>query len=251
MTRRSLAVSALVLAVIWQLAAWALRSPILPGPAEVTMVFVTALGKGLWTHMLASGYRVVVAMVLAVLLAAPIGLAVGQSKSFDRLLSPTIYLTYPVPKIVLLPVVLLLLGLGDPSKIFIIWLILFYQVILVVRDASRSVRPELVESVYSLGARRLQLLRYVYFPACLPAILTALRVSAGTAIAVLFFTESFATQSGLGYYILVEGWGRLAYGQMYAGVLAMSILGLIIYVVLDQLERRACAWQSAEMPGDM
>jgi len=242
MTRRSLAVSALVLAVIWQLAAWALRSPILPGPAEVTMVFVTALGKGLWTHMLASGYRVVVAMVLAVLLAAPIGLAVGQSKSFDRLLSPTIYLTYPVPKIVLLPVVLLLLGLGDPSKIFIIWLILFYQVILVVRDASRSVRPELVESVYSLGAR---------FPACLPAILTALRVSAGTAIAVLFFTESFATQSGLGYYILVEGWGRLAYGQMYAGVLAMSILGLIIYVVLDQLERRACAWQSAEMPGDM
>lgn len=251
MTKRSLAVSALVLAVVWQLAAWAVRSSILPGPVEVTTVFVMALGKGLWVHMLVSGYRVVLAMLLAVILATPIGLAIGQSKRVDRLLSPTIYLTYPIPKIVLLPVVLLLLGLGDPSKIFIIWLILFYQVILVVRDASRSVRPELVESVFTLGARRLQLLRYVYFPACLPAILTALRVSAGTAIAVLFFTESFATQSGLGYYILVQGWGRLAYGEMYAGVLAMSILGLIIYVVLDQLERRACAWQSAETLGDM
>ncbi len=251
MTRRSLLLSALALAFVWQMAAWALHSSILPGPLEVIAVFVKALGKGLWFHMLVSGYRVVLAMLLAAILATPIGLAVGQSRGFDRLLSPTIYLTYPVPKIVLLPVVLLLLGLGDPSKIFIIWLILFYQVILVVRDASRCVRPELVESVYSLGARRLQLLRHVYFPACLPSILTALRVSAGTAIAVLFFTESFATQSGLGYYILVEGWGRLAYGEMYAGVLAMSLLGLIIYVALDQLERRACAWQSAELPGDM
>ncbi|TAK36127.1 MAG: ABC transporter permease subunit [Chloroflexota bacterium] len=251
MTRRSLLVSALILALLWQLAAWGLRSSILPGPVEVLTIFVNELGKGLWVHMLASGYRVIVAMLLAVLLAAPVGLAVGQSRRWDRLISPSIYLTYPVPKIVLLPVVLLLLGLGDPSKIFMIWLILFYQVILVVRDASRSVRPELVESVYSLGARRLQLLRHVYFPACLPAILTALRVSAGTAIAVLFFTESFATQSGLGYYILVEGWGRLAYGRMYAGVLAMSVLGLIIYVVLDQLERRACAWQNAELSGDM
>ncbi len=244
MTKRSLALSGLALAVAWELASLAVHSPVLPGPVEVGWIFLTSLGKGLLGHILVSGYRVVLAMVLATLAATPLGLAVGQSKRWDRLLSPVIYLTYPVPKIVFLPVVLLLLGLGDPSKIFIIWLILFYQVILVVRDASRSVRPELVQSVYSLGARRLDLLRYVYFPACLPAILTALRISAGTAIAVLFFTESFATQSGLGYFILVEGWGRMAYGEMYAGVLGMSLLGLAIYVVLDQMERRACEWQA-------
>lgn len=245
MARKSLLLSGLALAVAWQLASWAVRSPVLPGPVEVTVIFVAALGKGLWGHMLVSGYRVALAMLFSAVAATPLGLAVGQSRRWDRLLSPAIYLTYPVPKIVFLPVVLLLLGLGDVSKVFIIWLILFYQVILVVRDASRSVRPELVQSVSSLGAGRLHLLRYVYFPACLPAILTALRVSAGTAIAVLFFTESFATQSGLGYYILVEGWGRMAYGEMYAGVLGMSVLGLVIYVALDQLERRACAWQRA------
>jgi len=243
LTKKSLGLSGLALLVAWQWASWAVRSPVLPGPVEVMVVFVAALGKGLMWHMLTSGYRVILAMVLATILATPLGLAVGQSKKWDRLISPAIYLTYPVPKIVFLPVVLLLLGLGDPSKVFIIWLILFYQVVLVVRDASRSVRPELIESVYSLGASRLHLLIYVYFPACLPAILTALRVSAGTAIAVLFFSESFATQSGLGYYILVEGWGRMAYGEMYAGVVGMSLLGLVIYLALDQLERRACRWQ--------
>ena len=244
-TRKSLGVSGLALVVAWQLASLGVRSPVLPGPVEVAIIFVAALGKGLMEHFLASAYRVGLAMVLAALLAAPLGLAVGQNRRLDGLFSPAIYLTYPIPKIVFLPVVLLLLGLGDPSKVFIIWLILFYQVVLVVRDASRSVRPELIESVYSLGAGRLQLLAYVYFPACLPAILTALRVSAGTAIAVLFFSESFATQSGLGYYILVEGWGRMAYGEMYAGVLGMSLLGLVIYLALDQLERRACRWQRA------
>jgi ABC-type nitrate/sulfonate/bicarbonate transport system permease component len=67
-------------------------------------------------------------------------------------------------------------------------------------------------------------------------------VSIGTAIAVLFFAESFATTSGLGYYIIVETWGRLAYPEMYAGVVAMSLLGLALYFVVDRLERRWCPW---------
>jgi NitT/TauT family transport system permease protein len=67
-------------------------------------------------------------------------------------------------------------------------------------------------------------------------------VSIGTAIAVLFFAESFATTSGLGYYIIVETWGRLAYAEMYAGVVAMSLLGLILYFVVGRLESRLCPW---------
>lgn len=104
----------------------------------------------------------------------------------------------------------------------------------------------MVQSVRSLGAGRLELLRYVYLPACLPAILTALRVSTGTAVAVLFLAETFATQSGLAYYITVEAWGRMAYPEMYAGVIAMALLGLVTYVFLDRLERRACEWMVAK-----
>ena len=158
----------------------------------------------------------------------------GQSRVLDRLFSPVIYILYPIPKIVFLPVILLLLGIGNVSKIFIIFLILFFQILVVVRDEASALRPELIYSVRSLGAGRRALFRFVYLPATVPAALTALRVSVGTAIAVLFFAESFATTSGLGYYIIVESWGRLAYPEMYAGVVAMSLLGLLLYFVVDR-----------------
>ena len=87
------------------------------------------------------------------------------------------------------------------------------------------------------------LFRFVYMPASLPAILTALRLSIGTAVAVLFLAESFATTSGLGYYILVQSWGRVAYQEMYAGVLAMSLMGVALYYLTDWLERRLAPWR--------
>jgi NitT/TauT family transport system permease protein len=161
------------------------------------------------------------------------------------LFSPLIYIVYPIPKIVFLPVILVLLGSGDVSKIFIIAIILFFQILVVVRDAAANLRPELILSVRSIGAGRRALYRYVFFPAAIPAVLTALRVSVGTAIAVLFIAESFATTSGLGYYIITETWAVLKYPQMYSGVLAMSLLGLLLYFVIDVLDRRLCAWREA------
>jgi NitT/TauT family transport system permease protein len=155
-----------------------------------------------------------------------------------------IYLTYPIPKVVFLPIILLAMGLGDASKIFFIALILFYQVLIVVRDSAAGIHPDLVQSVASLGATRAQLVRYVYYPACVPAVLTGLRLSTGTAIAVLFLAESIAASSGVGYYIMVEGWGRMAYADMYAGVVALSALGLLLYAALDALETRLCAWRT-------
>ncbi len=148
----------------------------------------------------------VAGIVLAMLTAVPVGLILGQSPALNRFFSPIIYITYPIPKIVLLPVILLLFGIGDTSKIFIIFLILFFRILVVVRDQAVALRPELIYSVRSLGAGRRALFRFVCAPASVPAALTALRVSIGTAVAV-FFAESFATNSGLGYYIIVDSWG--------------------------------------------
>jgi NitT/TauT family transport system permease protein len=201
--------------------------------------------QDLGRHMLVSGGRVVSSILLAVALAVPAGLALGLSPAADRLAKPLVYLLYPIPKIVFLPVILLLLGIGNASKVLIIAMVLFFQVLVVVRDEAAGLRPELIASVRSLGAGRRAIFRYVYLPACLPAVLTALRVSIGTAIAVLFFAESFATTSGLGYYIIVETWGRLAYPEMYAGVVAMSLLGLLLYIAVDRLQRRLCPWLAA------
>jgi ABC-type nitrate/sulfonate/bicarbonate transport system permease component len=106
---------------------------------------------------------------------------------------------------VLVPVVLLFLGVGDLAKIVIIFLILFFQILVLVRDQAAGLRPELIQSVRSLGAGRRALFRFVYLPASLPAILTGVRQSIGTAVAVLYVAELFATQRGLGYYIYLSG----------------------------------------------
>jgi ABC-type nitrate/sulfonate/bicarbonate transport system permease component len=242
MRRRDLILAALVLLVAWQLLAWLLHVEVLPGPATVIQAFVRAVPNGLARHFLVSAWRVVASIVLAMLLAVPAGLVLGQSRTMDRFFAPIVYIVYPIPKIVFLPVILLLLGIGDRSKIFIIFVVLFFQILVVVRDQASALRPELIYSVRSLGAGRRALFRFVYLPATMPAALTALRVSVGTAIAVLFFAESFATTSGLGYYIINDSWGRLAYPEMYAGVLAMSLLGLLLYFLIDRLERRLAPW---------
>ena len=228
--------------LVWQLASWVVDSTILPGPIPVGFAFIDQLNEGLLGHAAVSAYRVVLAVTISVAIAAPLGLILGTSDRLYALSAPLIYLSYPIPKIVFLPVILLLLGLGDASKVTMISLILFFQILILVRDEVRTVRLELVLSVRSLGANRFQLLRYVFLPASLPGLFTALRVSTGVSIAVLFFVESFGTRQGLGYYILVESWGRLAYEEMYAGVIAMALLGLGVYYVVDGLERRLTRW---------
>lgn len=242
MRKRDIVIATIILLVAWEIIALMLNRDILPAPTAVLAAFVVQLSRGLAWHFAVSAWRVVASIVLSVVLATPAGMVLGQYPQVNRFFAPLIYLTYPIPKIVLLPILILFLGIGDASKIAIIFLILFFQVLVVVRDQAAAIRQELLYSVRSLGAGRRALLRFVYLPATLPAVLTSVRLSIGTAIAVLFFTESFATNAGLGYYVIVDTFQRIAYPEMYAGVLAMSVLGLILYFIVDMLEHMVCPY---------
>lgn len=195
-------------------------------------------------HFEVSGRRVLRAMLLATVLGLPLGVALGQSRFLNRLFSPLLSLLYPIPKVVFLPVVLILFGTGDGSKVALIVMILFFQILVVVRDEALNISPELVESVRSLGAGRRALYWFVYLPASFGAVLTAWRISVGTAVAVLFIAETTATREGLGYYIITSS-QRLRYGEMYAGILAMSLLGALFYLGTDVLERFLGRWKRA------
>ena len=230
----------------WQVLAWIIRQPIMPSPFTVFPLFFKAIFGELGLHFLASTARVLAAIGVSVIAAVPIGLGLGQSPRLDRFFSPLIAIVYPIPKIVFLPVIYVLIGITDISKIFLIALIIFFQILVVVRDEAANLHPELILSVRSLGAGRRALFRYVYFPASLPAVLTALRVSVGTAIAVLFIAEQSLTTYGLGYYIVVETYQVLRYPEMYTGILAMSLLGLVLYLVINHLERNACRYKNRE-----
>ncbi len=245
MRAKTVLLALVVLIFLWQALAWVVNLAILPGPWVVAKTFVRELGRDLPAHFLASFWRVLASTFLAILFASPLGLMLGQSKPLNKFFAPYIYLLYPIPKVVLLPIVVLFLGIGNVSKIFMIFLILFFQILVLVRDQAAAIRPELIQSVLSLGAGRRALFRYVYLPASIPAILTALRQSVGTAVAVLYVAELFATQKGLGYYIYLKGSNLFDYPAMYAGIIAMSILGFGLYFVVDWLEQKLCSWQFA------
>lgn len=232
-----------VLLGAWWLLALAVNSPALPGPVVVLADFARLAPSELWPNSLVSAARVLVALAIA-MIAAPIGLVVGRSPRLDAVVAPLVYLTYPIPKIVFLPVLLVLLGIGDVSKVGLIALVLFFQILVTARDAAKSVPADSVLSVRSLGAGRFDVYRHVIVPASTPEIFTALRISTGTAIAVLFFAETVAGTSGIGWYIL-DAWSRLDYPAMYAGIVAMGLLGVVLYEVIEAAEHRVSRWRRA------
>jgi NitT/TauT family transport system permease protein len=244
MKKNDLVFAILALLLFWQLAAFIINRPILPYPLEVgqALLFETINGE-LSGHFLASFYRVIASTLLAILTAAPIGIILGQSRRLNKRLTPIVYILYPVPKVVFVPIVLLFLGIGNLPKIVIIYIILFFQILVLVRDQAANIHPELIQSVRSLGAGRRALFKFVYYPASLPAILTALRQSVGTAVAVLYIAELFATQRGLGYYIYLNGSTLFDFPAMYAGIVVLSVMGLGLYFSVDWFEKRYYSWK--------
>lgn len=237
------AIAVVAMLIAWAALAAAIGSPALPGP----IVALTEFGRqlpALMPEIAISLWRVLAAMALGTVLAVPIGLWLGRSPSADAVLAPVVFLSYPVPKVVFLPVLLVLLGLGDAPKIALIGLIIFFQILVTARDAAKAVPEASVLSVRSLGASRYDVARHVIVPAAMPEIFTALRIGSGTAIAVLFLAESTAGTNGLGWYIL-DAWGRIDYPAMFAGIIAMALLGVILYEVLDLVEGRVTRWRHA------
>lgn len=235
-------VSIAALFAAWHLLAMLVANPALPTPGKAFFVFFREISAGLWGHFLISGWRVLASILLSLLAGVPLGLWLGREEKYDRFFAPMLYLIYPIPKIVFLPLVMVLFGLGNFSKIFLITLVVFFQILVTTRDAARNVSQAMILSVVSLGAKRRDIYRHVIWPAIIPDIFTALRIGSGTAIAVLFFAESIASSEGLGYY-LMDAWSRYAYPEMFAGIIAMGVLGYALYLTIDILDRKICYWK--------
>lgn len=234
------------LLLLWQAGAWALGPYLLPAPLDVLDAWVQSLGDSVMQeHIRSSAFRVAAAMTLAFLVAFPLGILLGYRRRIDRYVSPMVFLTYPLPKIVLLPVFLTLFGLGDLSKILIIALTTGYQILVVTRDGIRQLDARYLDAFRTLGGTAAQLVRHVLVPAALPSAMTALKVSSGTAVAVLFMAESFATQRGLGF-LIMDAWGRGDQLEMFCGILSMSLLGLAVYEICHVAERVLCRWKRLE-----
>lgn len=236
------ALGPLVIVAAWTAAARLVGAPILPSPLAVAENLLQIFSSHILVHACYSLWRILAGLLLAAAAAAPVAVCMGYDRRWNRILSPLVYLAYPVPKIALLPILMLVFGLGELSKILMIFLIVVFQVIVAARDGIRSIPKEAYYPLYCLGARFWDIFREVILPAALPKFLTALRVAMATAISVLFFTETFGTQYGMGYFIM-DAWMRVNYLEMYSGIVVLSVMGLLLFGAIDFLEKKLCRWQ--------
>ncbi|MCL2379649.1 MAG: ABC transporter permease subunit [Coriobacteriia bacterium] len=226
----------------WALLALLIDNPALPQPV-ISLAQLYYSFPDMLPHLGISLWRILAAMFIGITGGAILGLLVGRSPRADLVAAPLLYVLYPVPKVVFVPVLLVLMGLGSAPAITLIAIVIFFQTMVTARDSAKSISPDLVLSVRSLGASKLDIARHVVIPYTLPNIFTALRISAGTAIAVLFLTESIAGNTGIGFYVINE-WGRMNFPAMFAGIIAMALMGVIMYEAINLAERRFIRWKS-------
>jgi len=226
----------------WWLLAKVVSLPIIPLPELVIATLGRVFFESIAIHGAYSLWRIMAGLFLAIAVGLPLGVLLGYFPKMDKILSPLVYLTYPIPKIALLPVVMLLFGVGEAAKILLIFLIVVFQVIVAVRDGIRLIPAETYYPLNSLGASFYCIFCEILWPASLPKFITAVRVAMATAISVLFFTETFGTQFGMGYFIM-DAWLRVNYLEMYAGIFVLSLLGLVLFGMIDLLEHCFCSWQ--------
>lgn len=229
--------------LLWYLFSLKVNMKILPSPTEVYLNMFKLSDQELYKHVFVSLYRVSSGIIISLIIGSLIGLLMAYSKTWNKILNPLVYFTYPIPKTALLPIVMLLYGLGDKSKIIIIVLILVFQIIVAVRDAALNIPYETYNPIRSLGASKLQIFSHITLPAILPELLTTLRLSIGTALSILFFAEGYGTKYGIGYYIL-DAWSRISYLEMYTGIIILGLLGFVLFMLIDILEESLFKWKS-------
>jgi ABC-type nitrate/sulfonate/bicarbonate transport system permease component len=229
--------------LVWQLAAFRGLPQYILSPAEIARHFFSALSSAeLYEHIGASLKRSLPGFALGSLLGAALGLAAGVARWFDRMLSPAVFLTYPVPKIVMLPIFMIWFGIGDLSKILIIALACFYPVFINAYYGVRPTRTILVWSALNMGASRGEIFRRVVLPSAAPMIFASLRVSLALSFIVMFAAEMINARSGLGHMIRIAE-NSLRFDLMYVSLVAIAILGYAGDRLVRLAHSRLLAWQ--------
>jgi len=244
MIRRHLSGAAALAAliVLWHFGSIMIDKAFLPRPLDAIAAFFSLLAGGsLTNHILLSAYRMLGGILSALVFALPTGLLMGRVRKFDLAFFPFISLLNPIPKVVFLPVIIVLLGLGDPPKIFLIAIVVYFQLATVIRDSAKSIPDQYTQTMRSMNSSKIQTLRHLVIPYCLPGIFTSIRSTLGMSVAVLYIAETFASFEGLGYFISNRMDVR-QYSEMYAGIIALSLFGWALYIVLELMEKRLCGW---------
>ncbi|MBP1699646.1 MAG: ssuC 14 [Deltaproteobacteria bacterium] len=214
----------------------------LPSPGRVFKAGVDLFMElGFTTDILSSVYRVMVGFVIAAIIGVPIGLIMGTFKVAEAFTEPVVGFIRYMPASAFIPLFILWLGIGDVEKIAIIFVGSFFQLVLMVAVVAKNVHKDLLETAYTLGAKRFQVIRRVLLPASLPGIVDTLRIIVGWAWTYIIVAELVASASGIGY-MIISSQRMLRTGNIIFGILTIGMLGLITDFFAKWLYNKLFPW---------
>lgn len=223
--------------VIWDGSVRLSGSMIFPKPLEVLKGIVELIEKGLLVkYIVASLFRVTWGFTLALVLGIPLGLLLGWYGRAFLALNPLIQMLRPISPIAWIPVAILWFGVSDAAPIFLIFLASFFTITVAATAAVQNMQPVYLRAAQNFGLGQLQLFRRVILPACLPQILTGVRLALGVAWLVVVAAEMIAVNSGLGYLIIDARNAGKRYDLVVAGMVMIGLIGLVLDVLVRQLE---------------
>ncbi|WP_433527010.1 ABC transporter permease [Nocardia pseudovaccinii] len=216
----------------------------LPPFSTVAQAFIDLVRSGeMWEHVSTSLARSATGFSLALAVAIPVGVAIAWYRPVADFLNPILELFRNTAALALLPVFILILGIGETSKIALVVYASFFPILLNTITGVRTVDPLLIKSAVSLGFSPIRLFQKVILPAAVPSIFTGVRMAAASSILVLIAAEMVGARAGLGY-LITAAQQNFQIPNMYAGIIAISLLGLSFNGLLVALERRLSRWRA-------
>lgn len=216
-----------------------------PPPSSIVGVGAAMIGSGeIFRHIGATFQRVVIGFLMGAVPGLVIGMVLGLSTRLRRFFAPIFAALYPVPKIAMLPLILLIFGVGDMSKYVVIAIGVFFLMFYNTLGGVQRTPPIYLDVARAGGASRLQTFRHIALPAALPNIFTGLKLSVGTAFIVISATEFLGARSGVGFFIW-SAWQTFAVPRMFVGIVTISLMGYLSLLALEILERRMIPWSKS------
>ncbi|WP_286175147.1 ABC transporter permease [Mycobacterium sp. DL99] len=216
----------------------------LPPFSEVVSAWFTLLGNGqLAEHVSASLSRALAGLAIAIVVSIPLGVAIAWYRPVAEFLNPILELFRNTAALALLPVFILILGIGETSKVALVIYAASFPILLNTISGVRTVDPLLIKSARSLGLSPIRLFQKVILPAAVPTIFTGLRMAAASSILVLIAAEMVGAKAGLGYLITASQL-NFQIPNMYAGIVTIALVGVIFNGIVVAIEGRLSGWRA-------
>lgn len=237
--------SPIVLLVLWEVAARTglIDTRFFPAPSSIFAVLIEMLRSGeLITNTLVSLRRLALGTLIGGVPALILGIAMGLNRWVRAIFDPLVAATYPIPKSAILPLALLIFGLGEGSKIFMVAIGVFFPVVINSTTGVLEINRIYLDVGRNYKANRWQTFWTIALPGALPVIMTGFKLGIGIGLILIAIAEMIGAKSGLGYMIWTA-WETFSVEQMYVGLFMIAIIGFVLTVLLNELERLIIPWK--------